>query len=165
MYRSLSLEIHYRKCTGRLRMTLQPMAIMAASSCRGHHPSQTQPNPTPSWWIASLSASACPFACGLSAEAIPNPHTAVSSYSLTQLRGPSCEGRNRGSVSSGSGDRVLDSSIYSGRRCCRRPGLLTQGVRGVPQDPLAPCRGPLGPSHPRTSARTFGSTVRPAVAH
>ena len=139
---------------------LQPMAV-AASSCRGRHPSQTSQSrrsPTPSWWIALLSASACPFAVG-------QRNTAVPPYSLTQLRGPTCEGRNRGSVSSGSGDRVLDSSIYSGRRCCRRPGLLTQGVRGVPQDPLAPCRGPLGPSHPRTSARTFGSTVRPAVAH
>jgi hypothetical protein len=27
-----------------------------------------------------------------------------------------------------------------------RSGLLTQGVPGVPQDPFAPRRGPLGPS-------------------
>jgi hypothetical protein len=31
-------------------------------------------------------------------------------------------------------------------------GLLTQGVPGVPQDPLAPRRGPLGPSPDRESS-------------
>ena len=52
-----------------------------------------------------------------------------------------------------------------------------KGFRGVPQDPFAPRRGPLGPSPDRDSAigndpalvkkndaRTFGSTARPAAA-
>jgi hypothetical protein len=52
-------------------------------------------------------------------------------------------------------------------------GLLTQGVPGVPQDPLHPIEDPLDPLHigkchskrTRTSARTFGSAVRPTAAH
>jgi hypothetical protein len=35
---------------------------------------------------------------------------------------------------------------------CRTSGLLTQGVPGVPQDPSAPRRGPLGSSPDRESA-------------
>jgi hypothetical protein len=35
---------------------------------------------------------------------------------------------------------------------CQQPGLITQGVPGVPQDPLAPRRGPLRPSPDRDSA-------------
>ena len=35
----------------------------------------------------------------------------------------------------------------------REPGLLTQGVTGVPQDPLVPRRGPLGSSPDRESAK------------
>ena len=48
-------------------------------------------------------------------------------------------------------------------------------ILGVPQDPLAPRQGPLGSSPDRksaigkrgpcTSARTFGSPVRPTAAH
>jgi hypothetical protein len=52
-------------------------------------------------------------------------------------------------------------------------GLLTQGVLGVPQDPLAPpLRTPWslrwGKCHSKrahTSARTVGFTVRPTAAH
>jgi hypothetical protein len=55
------------------------------------------------------------------------------------------------------------------------PGPLTQGLPGVPQDPLAPRRGPLessldresaiGNAPARESAMTFGSTVRSTAAH
>jgi hypothetical protein len=53
-------------------------------------------------------------------------------------------------------------------------GLITQGVPRVPQDPLAPHRGPLGSPSDRESVignalvpapGTFGSSVRPTVAH
>jgi hypothetical protein len=54
------------------------------------------------------------------------------------------------------------------------PGLLTQGVPGVPPDPFAPSRGPpwilsrqgkRNRNRARTRARTLGSTVRPTAAH
>jgi hypothetical protein len=43
------------------------------------------------------------------------------------------------------------------------PGLLTQGVPGVPQDPLAPRRGPIGPSPDRENAPALvpGPLARP----
>jgi hypothetical protein len=53
-------------------------------------------------------------------------------------------------------------------------GLLTQGVPGVPPDPFAPRRGPLGSSPDRESATgnaparvpgPLGSNVRTAAAH
>ena len=58
------------------------------------------------------------------------------------------------------------------QRCS--PGLLTQGVLGVPQDPFALRRGPLGPSPDRKSPienapalvpRTLGSIARSRAAH
>ena len=42
-----------------------------------------------------------------------------------------------------------------------RTGLLTQGVSGVPQDPLAPHRGPLGSSPDRDSAIGNATTLEP----
>ena len=42
-----------------------------------------------------------------------------------------------------------------------RAGLLIQGVPGVPQDPLAPHRGPLGPSPDRDSAIGNASALVP----
>ena len=66
----------------------------------------------------------------------------------------------------------------AGRADKSKVAARAQGVPGVPQDPLAPRRGPPGFSpyresaiglvenaRARTSARTFGLAARPAAAH
>jgi hypothetical protein len=48
---------------------------------------------------------------------------------------------------------LINIPVFLEAACGLTAGLLTQGASGVPQDPLAPRRGP------------FGSTARPTAAH
>jgi hypothetical protein len=65
---------------------------------------------------------------------------------------PAAEGCRAGGAAAAADQGPDGTDPEEGGSPCAEPGLLTQGVPVVPQDPLAPRRGPLGSSPDRESA-------------